>query len=60
LALAAFKKPSLSNPAGMPQVCEPIRPEPIMEPPCGVASKPPSPLRSNGRADASLPTWSGL
>ena len=46
----------------MPQVCEPARPEPICTPPAGAylpASKAML-LRSHGRAEASLPTLSGL
>src|SRR3990167_576404 len=35
LVLAALRNPSLSKPAGMPHVCEPISAEPIMEPPWG-------------------------
>ncbi len=62
LRLAAATKPSVSKPAGTPQFCEPARAEPICTPlpwpylPASNAML----LRSQGRAEASLPTLSGL
>ena len=70
LRLAASRKPGASKPSGTPQFCEPLKAEPIIEPPAAPAT--PAPmlepaagwkamlLWSNGRADASLPTLSGL
>ena len=62
LALAALRKPSVSKPAGTPQLWEPTRAEPIIEPdvpPAALLSKAML-LRSQGRAEASLPTFAGL
>ena len=61
LRLAAVRKPSVSKSAGTPHPCDPDSAEPIMEPPvAGRAGSTGALLRSQGRADASLPTWSGL
>ena len=65
LRLAAARKPSESKPAGMPQFCEPASAEPMTTPlpapPFGrLLDSGAAPARSHGRAEASLPTWSGL
>ena len=62
LRLAASVKPATSKPSGTPQFCAPAKAEPItVPPPAGwrAASKAML-LRSQGRAEASLPTLSGL
>ena len=67
LRLAAARKPSVSKPSGIPQFCEPVSAEPITTPPatappaiCGRAASNAAPWLSQGRAEASLPTFSGL
>ena len=59
LRLAAVRKPSVSKPSGTPQFCEPARAEPICtpEPEARAAGWW---FCSQGRAEASLPTFSGL
>ena len=61
LRLAADTKPSASKPAGMPQFCEPAeaRTDHHARPWAGEASNAML-LRSQGRADASLPTFQGM
>src|SRR6185369_14495824 len=62
LRLAATRNPSASKPGGMPQDCDPANADPICTPlpwPLLPASNAMLP-RSQGLADASLPTLSGL
>ena len=60
LRLAASTKPLTSKSAGMPQPCGPRRPAPIMEPPSTPEASNWVAWLSQGRAEASLPTVSGL